>query len=74
MNLQPIAGRYTTPFTFTCCKCGIRRTTNSQQQEGASADLDGPPFAAYYCAACVVEISTPAKARQDLRTVVGDRR
>lgn len=64
MNLQPISGSRSTPFTFTCCKCGQRR--NTSHDEGARADLSGPPYAAYYCGACVAMLSTPAKAPESV--------
>lgn len=88
MNLQPIAASDAKPFTFVCCKCSKRCTSN--HDKAARADLDGPPFAAYYCAACVEILSAPAKAPESVEgaspsedqstmllhitTVIGDRR
>jgi len=51
MNMQPI-NPASPVFTFVCCKCNARATSAD-----GFADLDGPAFAAYYCAKCAGEVT-----------------
>lgn len=54
MNLQPITNAWEYPFTFTCYGCGQR--VESNHDDGARADLNGPAWLAYYCGACVATL------------------
>lgn len=60
MNLQPIPKNDVWNVRALCWGCGDPSVTH--------ADLDGPPFKAYYCAACAnrtPQNQTEQPARED---------
>lgn len=52
MNILPVAVHESGPLTFTCIGDGCGKRF-SQREAKVYADLDGPPFQAYYCEKCV---------------------
>jgi hypothetical protein len=69
MRLQKVTGP---AFTAKCADCGRTKITGSQQYilpswsgyqdpEPMWADLDGKPFEAYYCEACVLALAAGIK-------------
>ena len=65
MNLQPIYPPEPA-VNIKCCSCGRPFVST---MPGACADLDGAPFAAYYCAPCASRKARAERVRQSVRRV-----
>lgn len=57
MRPSPITSAISKPFSFRCAECAAH--TQTDRDPGARADLDGAPFAAYYCGRCAARLTPP---------------
>jgi hypothetical protein len=68
MNLQPVTGK---PFQKMCALCFHnflfgQSTDRAEHPEGGFADLDGKPFAAYYCNKCAAQMQEMRNRANDV--------